>query len=67
LRSYCRPAIEIEDLPETRKAAYKLKMDFGPEIGVRKSSAQLNELWDREIVNSKPLLWSPSRYSSVVS
>lgn len=33
--------LEVEDFPEARKPAYKLTIDFGKELGVKRSSAQL--------------------------
>ena len=36
--------VDVQDFPEARKPAYKLKIDFGDEVGVKKSSAQITSL-----------------------
>ena len=40
--------VAVEDFPEARKPAYKITVDFGPEIGVRKTSAQVKTLYTRD-------------------
>ena len=40
--------LEVSDFPEARKPAYQLKVDFGEEIGIRKTSAQITHLYSRE-------------------
>lgn len=46
--------LSVEEFPEARKPAYKINVDFGPDIGVRKSSAQITELYGpRELVGKQ--------------
>jgi tRNA-binding protein len=48
--------IEIEDFPEARKPAYILKIDFGKEIGIKRSSAQLPKNYTKEDLRGKLVL-----------
>jgi tRNA-binding protein len=66
--------VEVEEFPEARKPAWKLRVDFGPEIGVKRSSAQITnypreELIDRlviGVVNFPPRQIGPVRSEVLV-
>src|SRR3989344_2699696 len=48
--------IEVEDFPEARKPSYKLTINFGKEIGIKRSSAQLVDLYTKEELEGKLVL-----------
>ena len=68
--------VEVEDFPEARTPAYKIKADFGPGIGIKKSSAQVTNLYSKEdllgrqivgVVNFPPKQIGPFRSEFLVT
>jgi len=48
--------IGVEDFPEAKKPAYKLTVDFGKEIGIKKSSAQITHFYKKEDLVGKQIV-----------
>jgi len=68
--------VAVDEFPEARKPAYKLHIDFGEDIGLRKSSAQITDLYDKEgligrqvlaVVNFPPKQIGPMRSECLVT
>ena len=44
--------VEVEEFPEARRPAWKLRIDFGPDLGIKRSSAQIRQ-YPREALEDR--------------
>ena len=48
--------LSVDDFPEAKKPAYRIAVDFGPDLGVRRTSAQVTTLYSKaELVGRQVL------------
>lgn len=48
--------INVDDFPKAKRPAYKLTIDFGSELGIKKSSAQITDKYTKEELINKQIL-----------
>jgi len=48
--------IEVKDFPKAHKPAYQVRIDFGSEVGIKKSSAQITKRYSKEDLLNKQII-----------
>jgi tRNA-binding protein len=48
--------LEVHDFPEARKPAYQLTIDFGSDLGIRKTSAQITKRYKKEDLMNRQIV-----------
>jgi tRNA-binding protein len=63
--------IDVAEFPEARKPAYKITVDFGPETGIKRTSAQVTSLYSKDELVGRQVLgvvnFPPKRIGPMLS
>ena len=63
--------VDVQDFPEARKPSYIVRADFGRDIGIKKSSAQITHLYTKESLVGKQVIavlnFSPKQIGPIMS
>ncbi|MBN8675185.1 MAG: tRNA-binding protein [Chitinophagales bacterium] len=63
--------VEVHDFPKARKPAYKLSIDFGSELGIKRSSAQITMHYSKEELLNRQVVavvnFSPKQIADFIS
>ena len=63
--------VSVSEFPEARKPAYKLRVDFGSEIGIKQTSAHITKRYNKEALKDRKVVavvnFPPKRIADFVS
>ena len=52
----CGTIVDVKDFPKARKPSYQIWVDFGPDLGIRRSSAQVTHYYKKEDLANKQVI-----------
>lgn len=56
VRMHAGTILSVKEFPQARNPAYQLEVDFGPEIGIKRSSAQITQLYEPDTLIGRQVI-----------